>query len=629
MDAVDTSEDRRLLDEAVSRDFFGRDSLVLPGEHPVPEKYELLRCLGRGGAGTVFLARDRVLDREVALKFLSDVREVDLERFRREARVAARLNDPAIVQIYEFAEFEQQPYIAMQYIDGGNLADRKLDPGALLDALRGVAVALKRAHAQGIVHRDIKPENILLDQEGRGYLADFGIARDRGRGAKLTISMEGQIMGTPALMPPEQARGELHAVDARSDVYAFGATLYYKLTGHAPFEGTNVVDVLHAVIHDEPTFPRCHVPSIPRSLEAIVLKCLRKDKNDRYRDMGELLSELDRHRSGDPVDSESGAWFRRLVGKLVGVPARRSAPEAEVDPDLVVGLELVREIAAWDANLYRVSGSLSRSFAQLDRLVERLDGILSERPDVAWARFYRGVALFRRGRLAAALDDMERSIDRVSDLASAYFELGRLYLTVYLRQHRRARQHVSRSGVDQELAMVRRRLDQAVVAFEEARRLRGDLPQMHVGDYTKAVLHLAESDLESCIATCERILARDPDAEEVWKLRGDAQQLAGADPTDSYDRALQIRKNYHEALCAKAEHHLARGDYDDARACLAKVREIHPELVEALVLEARSHLLEARECGERGNTRSSSGCSRHASKSWVLIGGAFSLKFPS
>ncbi len=592
---MDRTEQRRLLESAVSEDFFGTEGLS--GERPfVPAKYQLLHCIGRGGAGTVYLARDRTLGRPVALKFLSEARRADVERFRREARFTARLNDPAIVQVYEMGEAGDVPFIAMQYIDGSSLADAQLSHQDLVRTLRRVVVALHHAHGQGIVHRDLKPENILLDREGRAYLTDFGLARDLG--GPESPSQEGCVMGTPALMSPEQARGLVHAVDARTDVYGFGATLYCKLTGRRPFAAADLVSLLHAVIHEEPVLPRSTASSIPRSLEAIVLKCLRKDKRERYASAELLLRDIDRFLGGKSVEFESAAWFERLVGRWFATPPR---PEPSGgDGDLATVVEIVREISSWDANLYRISGSLVPALAKLDEVSRRLDRILEERPDAAWARFYRGVCSFRRGRLSEALEDMERSIDRASDLAGSSFELGRLYLTLHLREQKLARTHIVDAAVHEDLGATRRRLHQAMVAFEEAQRLGGDVPLWQI-DFARAAAKLSESDFQGCVEVCDRILERDPDAEEVWKLRGDALDLAGADPLPSYERALQVRRSCFEALQAKAEHHARRGEFRPARESLEQVHRIHPELLDAWVLEARTHLEEARSGGAPGH----------------------------
>ncbi len=578
---------RLLARQAIEQDLLGADGILDESDPIAPPGYRLIRCLGRGGCGVVYLARDTRLDRLVAIKFLSDARSADLERFRREARFTARLNNPSVVQVYELGETDESPYIAMQYVEGGNLADAKLDTSGVVRAVRDVAAALSCAHAEGIVHRDIKPQNILLDGEARAYLTDFGIAHSIRGGVTDTISDEGQIMGTPGLMSPEQARGEIHAVDARSDIYALGATIYVKLTGHAPFEASNIIDVLHAVIHDPPPLIRARNASIPRRLEAIAVKCMQKSREDRYQHTDEIVADLDRFLGGAPIGAESTAWFRTLVRR------DRPGPPEDLsrDPSWTQGLDIVREISSWDTNLYRVSGSLGPSFKKLDSICRRLESIIAERPETAWARFYRGVALFRRGCLDEALEEMERGIDRVSNVSGAYFELGRLYLAIHLREQHVARRHLSEVGIREGLNCTRGRLEQALLAFEEAQRLGGDLPAW-LHDCTDAVTRLSESDYAGCVEICDRILADEPDVEGVWKLRGDALHLAGDDPFDSYDRAVEVRRSYFEALLAKAGAHLQRGGIEEARAALDHARRIHPEYVDAAAMLARIHLVE-------------------------------------
>ena len=278
-------DERERAETAIARDFFRPAGLRHDDPPPAPEKYVIERRLGQGGSGVVYLARDTTLWRPVALKYLNDARPAEIERFLREARFAARLRNPAIVQIYETAVVAGLPFIAMQFIPGGNLASAALDMAATLRVMRQVAEALAHAHDEGIVHRDVKPENILVDADGRAYVTDFGIARDLRAEMGGTVSSEGQILGTPGLMSPEQARGEVRAIDARTDVYGFGGTLYFQLTDRLPFGGENLVDLLHAVIHDDPPFPRTHRADIPRDIETLILRCLRKRREDRYRSM--------------------------------------------------------------------------------------------------------------------------------------------------------------------------------------------------------------------------------------------------------------------------------------------------------------------------------------------------------
>ena len=551
-----------------------------------PVRYELDRCLGRGGGGAVWLARDRDLGRRVALKFLGGFRPLEAERFFREARFAARLNAPGIVQVYDACESGGVPFIAMQYVDGGNFAVADLDIPATVAVARQVAEALSHAHRAGIVHRDIKPENILLDGERRAYVTDFGIARDMKGELGATISAEGQIMGTPALMPPEQARGDVHAIDERSDVYALGATLYTKLTGRWPFKGDNLLNVIHTVLQYEPPFQRRHNQTTPQALEALVLRCMRKRREDRYRSMEEVARALQDSTSGEGL---STPWFASFVRSTVENAPQPRTDESAGDADLAAALQAAREITEWDRDLYRIRSNLPRHFPRLDRLAARMDRVLEERPGAGWARFYRGVARFRRGDIAGALEDMERSIDRVRHLPESYFELGRLYLAAYLREHDRARRHLSREGTDWQLKSARSRLEQADLAFAEARRLERGLPEWQAR-FAEAVAKLAEGDHAACAEACAAILEEDPDREEVWKLRGDALARMGEDPLESYRRAVDVRRSYFDAWLAAGEYLLDRGEVAAARRWLEQALDVHPGHAGVRVILARACL---------------------------------------
>ena len=588
---IPVDEERQLADRALSGDFFGPAGLRDDGPPPVPEKYVIERRLGQGASGTVYLARDTTLGRSVALKCLNLDRLAEVERFFREARVTARLRNPAIVQIYEAAENAGAPYLAMQYIPGGNLAAADLGRRGTLGAIQQVAEALAHAHDEGIVHRDVKPENILVDTDGRGFVTDFGIARDLRRDIGDTISDDGQILGTPAFMAPEQAQGDVQAVDARTDVFALGATLYYKLTDRLPFSGETLVDVLHAVIYEEPVFLRTHRADIPRVLEALVLRCLQKRAADRYGSMREVIAALGRLTTDDQVPHVVPRWFTTYVRRLIkDVPDVPDKPPPE--PEWLAALDIIQEIGAWDAQLYRV-GDLDRYFPQLDDLIRRLTVVLDERPSTGWARFYRGVAWFRRGEFRRALDDMERSIDRVADSAGAHFELGRLYLAIFLDEHHEADTHLSQMGASDQARTVRSRLDQAGFAFAEVQHLKHEGPAWQFR-YAGAVRRLADADVDGCVAECDAILADEPDLDEVWKLKGDALRRLKRDPFPAYERALDVRRSCYEALLAMADVHLETGAVPDARTCLARALEIHSGLVTARVLLARGHLIEAR-----------------------------------
>jgi len=262
-------------------------------------RYSLERELGRGGMGIVYLARDVRLDRPVALKLFPPAlaaRPALRERFLREARTAARLSHPHIVQIYAVDEVDPFVFFAMAYVDGETLGSRvrrrgPLSPSEAARMLREVAWALAYAHEQGVVHRDVKPDNILLESAtGRALVADFGIAGRRHDPAEPGGEGSGDLIGTPEFMSPEQAAGQ-HA-DARSDLYALGVVAFYALSGRLPFSGTGAIEVLaQHLTQPAPPLADC-VPAVPRRLARIVDACLAKDPAERPAGAGQLAEQL-------------------------------------------------------------------------------------------------------------------------------------------------------------------------------------------------------------------------------------------------------------------------------------------------------------------------------------------------
>ena len=398
------------------------------------DRYELLEFIGRGGMGDVYTARDPRLGRTVALKLLRRDDPQVVERFQREARMQARIDHDNVCPVFEVGEADGRPFIAMQLVVGGSLKDRRqeLKTADVAAIAADVAEALHAAHRAGLLHRDVKPGNILLERDDEGgwrpFVVDFGIACETHT-HDLTVS--GMVLGTPAFSSPEQIRGENARMDARSDVYSLGATIYWALTGVPPVEGSYPEVVAHHESREPPT-PRQHDPRIPRDLETIVLKCLEKAPERRYGSALEVAHDLRRFLAGEPVLARrAGPLYR--IGRRI---RRNPVLAATVAAATLLSIALTAVTIGTAVRSRRravVAGRLVEQVRDLENLA-RMSALLpvhDRRAEIETVR--------------RSLDEIERETIAAGGLARGpgHYAVGRGLLVV--GDHAGARRHLERA----------------------------------------------------------------------------------------------------------------------------------------------------------------------------------------
>lgn len=382
--------------------------------------YELLEEIARGGMGVVYRARQRSLDRIVAVKMLLSGplagREF-IQRFRTEAAAAASLKHPNIVTIHEVGFQGGQHFFAMDFVAGRTLADaigqQPLAPRRAAAILKTVSEAIHYAHERGILHRDLKPSNLILDAAGEPHITDFGLAKRLADQTELTLSA--QTVGSPNYMPPEQASSDRGKISRRSDVYALGAMLYHALTGRPPFVGGTLAETLSAVLHAEPVRPRLLHPSIPADLETICLKCLEKEPARRFSTARALADELGRWLRGEPIHARPASSVERLARWCRRQPALAAAVGGILA--LLVLIASGSTIAAWRfrqqgrslqeslKTAYLSEAHLRRQGGQVGQRLHALDHLAHAATLQPWSETHR-LQLRNEATAALALPDL-------------------------------------------------------------------------------------------------------------------------------------------------------------------------------------------------------------------------------
>ena len=579
--------------------------------------YELLEVVGRGGQGVVFRARQKSLNRIVALKVISLgqwASTAHLKRFRLEAEAAARLEHPGIVPIHEVGEREGSCYFSMKFVEGGQLDQvarrQPIPPRRAVELIAKVSRTVHYAHEHGILHRDIKPGNILLDAKGEPHLTDFGLARLVESESSVTHTLD--VLGTPSYMAPEQAAGNNAAVGSVTDVYGLGAVLYQLLTGHPPFAGGTTYETIKLVLETEPRQPRQLNPKIDRDLSTICLKSLEKYPKRRYPSALALAEDLERWLKHEPIRARHTGIFTRGRKWVQRNPARALSAGS------LVALAAASGWIIWKSELIRqplTNGIAVLPFENLNDQKENSvfadgvqDDILSKLAKIGDLKVisrssvmeYRGKRNLRQiGDALRVSHVLEGSVRRAGTHLHLNAQLidTRTDTHVWVEQYDRdlndlfaiqseivqkVAEHVHAKLSATEKASIEERPTQDLIAYDFYARAVSMVYNVQV----RPVDAPAEKSLSEAVDLLNKAVARDPNFLLAYCQLAFAHDLVYADEIDhtparlalaqsAIDSAFRLRPDSGEAHLALGWH-LQYSEYDRARAELALAQQSLP-----------------------------------------------------
>jgi tetratricopeptide (TPR) repeat protein/predicted Ser/Thr protein kinase len=574
---------------------------------PFGKRYKIICELGRGGMGIVYKAFDCELDRTVALKVLisedTELNEAQIKIFAREARAAASLEHDNIVKVFDVGEIDGKHFFTMQFIEGVSLDkalhDKKkygITQHKTLEILRDVADALHHAHTRKVIHRDVKPGNVMLDSNMRPYVTDFGLAKQT-KISDRSISKTGQIMGTPYYMSPEQARGEVNKIDARSDVFSLGAMMFEAFSGTKPFTGTQLFEILDSVINKEAPSLRAVALNqrIPQDVETICMKCIEKEPPSRYQSAGEVAEEIGRFLNDEPITAKPTGLTTRIWKKARKNKVAAIAASAVVIIILCVATILIvsasqksEKVAEYlqQAEQEFGKGNFAESRALCERALElsALNNTASDLREKCISAINR-IDEKGRGEKEAAEKLAQDKIDKEKIRAQAQGILDRINATRTPEEKIKACEDALNIDPSFGLAWQEKgyalkdlgKFDEAFDSFSKAVEL---TPTLAYSYYERAIItQYFHSKPEDAIPDFEKVLELDPKSHIGYYAKGNIElhrkeyDAAIAD----YAKAIELYPQFFYAYASRGGARTNNGDLNGGIADYTKAIEINPQ----------------------------------------------------